>query len=94
MKAEELTSMIAETVDLLVFVKRFTNGQRRLLHVTQVTNSQGNPEFNDIFNYDFKTGNHIPIGSVTTGLARRLRENLEAPLPDLRAFKQGGSRVA
>ncbi len=94
MTAEELISMIAETVDLLVFVKRFANGQRRILHVTQVTNSHGNPEFNDIFRYEFKTGSHIPVGNVTAALAQRLRENLEAPLPDLKAFKQGGSCVA
>lgn len=94
MTADELISMIAETVDLLVFVKRFTNGQRRILHVTQVTDSHGNPEFNDIFHYDFKTGSHVAVGNVTVLLAQRLRENLEAPLPDLKAFKQRGSRVA
>jgi pilus assembly protein CpaF len=89
---EELTAMIAETIDILVFVKRFSDGRRRLLHVSQVTSDEGRPVFRDLYRYRFQDDTHVAVGTVTAELAERLAENLEGQLPDIKALR--GEMVA
>ena len=79
--AEELEAMVAETVDILVFVKRFPDGARRIVHVSQMESDRGKPVFNDIFRYSHLTGKHEKVGRISDELAERLRENILEDLP-------------
>lgn len=74
--AEELVSMIAETIDILIFVKRFPDGARRIVHVSQVEADNGKPVFKDIFKYSHTTQKHEKVGDIGGELVDRLRENL------------------
>ncbi|MCL6479085.1 MAG: Flp pilus assembly complex ATPase component TadA, partial [Peptococcaceae bacterium] len=88
--AEELQSMIAEIVDILVFVKRFRDGSRKIVHVSQVLSEGGRPVFRDIYRYRFSEGGHVFCRPVDGDLAERLRENLMGCLPEIRAFGGDG----
>lgn len=90
--SEELEGMVAETIDFLVFVKRFPDGSRRIVHVSQMSSVKGHPEFNDIFCYRKKNDSHECVGSVSGELIARMSENLPGDIPDLRAF--GGAAGA
>lgn len=74
--SEELEGMVAETVDFLVFVKRFPDGMRRVVHVTQVESDRGRPAFRDIYRYRRLNDRHERVGTVSSALVDRLAENL------------------
>ena len=42
---EDLRAMIAEVVDLLVFIKRYPNGAHHIVSVCQVQSVDGEPQF-------------------------------------------------
>lgn len=88
--AEELQSMIAEIIDLLIFVKRVKDGSRKVVRVTQVMSTDGKPSFRDIYRYKYSRGKHVFEQPVTEDLAERLKENLMGCLPRIRAFGGGG----
>lgn len=90
--AEELQAMVSETIDLLVFVKRFPDGSRRIVHVSQVESDAGRPVFRDIFRYRHKTGQHERVGAISRELRERLRENLLGEIPASPAL--GGVELA
>ena len=84
--AGELQSMIAEIIDLLVFVKRFRDGSRKIVHVSQVLPDREGPIFRDIYRYRLAEGGHMFCQAVDMDLAERLRENLMGRLPEISAF--------
>ena len=88
--AEELEAMVAETIDILVFVKRFSDGARRIVHVSQMESDRGKPVFRDIFRYSHLSGKHERVGVISEELAERLRENI---LEDLPQVVTGGGKV-
>jgi len=88
--AHELRSMIAETIDFLVFVKRFKNGTRGIVNVCQVMENGGEAEFQDIYAYRFDKKVHECCGQITPDMKDRLKQNLMVDnLPDIHPFQQG-----
>jgi len=87
--SEELEAQVAETIDFLVFVKRFPDGSRQVVHVSQVESDRGRPVFRDVYRYRKSLNRHEFVGPVSPELAERLRENLDE-LPAHPAF--GGVR--
>ncbi|WP_051276490.1 CpaF family protein [Desulfovirgula thermocuniculi] len=82
--AEELEYMICETIELFVFVKRLPDGTRRVVRVAEVEGWKDGPVARDIF--IFRDGTHRCVSPVSGKLARKLRENMDAELPDIPAF--------
>jgi len=78
---EELEAMVAEVLDFIIFLKRFPDGSRRLVHITQVKSERGKPVFNDIYRYNRMKNQHIQLGVVTPELVERLQENLRGEMP-------------
>lgn len=89
---DELQAMIAETIDLLVFVKRFPDGCRHIVEVAQVESKNGEPVFNDIFRFRKKEGVHCQVGSLSRELLDRIEDNVIGALPDIPSL--GGGRFA
>lgn len=91
--ADDLKRMIAETVDLTVFIKKYKDGARRL-HISEVTNHNGSrlPEFNDLYRFDFEKGRYVLDNPLTAELLWKMRDNLMGEkLPDIAPFR-GGDR--
>lgn len=88
--AEELEYMICETMDLFVFVKRFSDGARRVVRVVELEGWNRGPVARDIFVY--RNGAHECAGSLSERLLQKIRDNLEGELPQIRAFgfEEGG----
>lgn len=86
---EELEAMISESIDLLVFVKRYPDGSRRVVHVTQVESERGRPVFRDIFRYRKGKNLHERVGSISDDLTARLRDNLLTEAPKLAVLGSG-----
>ncbi|MGI5922120.1 MAG: CpaF family protein [Syntrophomonadaceae bacterium] len=89
---DELQAMITETIDLLVFVKRFSDGCRHIVEVAQVESKNGEPVFNDIFRFRKKEGVHHQVGSLSRELLDRIEDNIAGTLPDIPSLG-GGSVV-
>jgi pilus assembly protein CpaF len=90
--ADDLKRMIAETVDLTVFIKKYKDGTRRL-HISEITsrNDDRLPDFNDIYRYDFERGSYVFDSPLTPGLLWKMRDNLMGEkLPDIPPFGGGG----
>jgi len=83
--AEELEYMICETIELFVFVKRLPDGTRRVVRVAEVEGWKNGPVTRDIF--VFRDGTHHCVNPISPKLASKLRENLNADLPDIPAFR-------
>ncbi|MGI9951441.1 ATPase, T2SS/T4P/T4SS family [Moorellaceae bacterium AZ2] len=91
--AGELQEMIAEVIDLLVFVERLRDGSRKVVGVSQVISENGQPAFRDLYLYRYGKGKHECVGEVTADLAEKVAKNLvSGDLPPVKAFG-GGSRV-
>jgi pilus assembly protein CpaF len=86
---DELKAMIAETIDLLVFVKRFPDGCRHIVEVSQVESSNGEPVFNDIFRFRKKEGVHHQVGSLSRELLDRIEDNTTGALPGISSLGGG-----
>ncbi|AOQ23136.1 hypothetical protein MTAT_16660 [Moorella thermoacetica] len=82
--AEELEYMICETMDLFVFVKRFSDGSRRVVRVVQLEGWNQGPVARDIF--VLRGGTHICANPVNDVLLDKIRNNLEAEPPEIPAF--------
>jgi pilus assembly protein CpaF len=80
---EDLRAMIAETVDLLVFIKR-SDGAHHIVNVCQVQSVNGEPQFHDIFTFRKKEGVHHQVGRLTPELIARLEDNIfPEEIPDI-----------
>lgn len=91
--AGELQEMIAEVIDLLVFVERLRNGSRKVVGISQVVSQEGKPAFRDLYLYHYADGRHESVGEVTDELKEKVAKNLlSGKLPPVRAFG-GGSRA-
>lgn len=88
---EELKAMIAETIDLMVFVKRYSDGSRHIINVSQIIDNDGMPEFEDIFQYSRKHG-HQQVGQITSLLRGKIADNLTDDLPNIPSL--GGGDIA
>jgi pilus assembly protein CpaF len=74
---EELRSMIAEAVDLLVFVKRFPDGSRHIVEVAEVdSDDNGRPIFREIFHFRKKSNTHYQVGCISKELLHRIEDNI------------------
>ncbi|WP_051688280.1 CpaF family protein [Desulfofalx alkaliphila] len=49
---EEIKAMISEILNLIVFLKRFPDGSRKIIGISQVYSKDGEPAFRDIYKYD------------------------------------------
>jgi pilus assembly protein CpaF len=88
--AGELQEMIAEVIDLLVFVERLRDGSRKLVGVSQVIPEEGKPAFRDLYLYRYAEGRHECVGEVTEELKEKVAKNLvSGKLPSVRAFGGG-----
>jgi len=88
---EDLRSMIAETIDLLVFIKRYPDGAHHIVNVCQVQSQNGEPVFRDIFVFRKKDGVHHQVGSLSPELITRMEDNILDELPDIPSLKEGFS---
>lgn len=89
---DELKAMIAEIMDLLVFVKRYSDGSRHIVQVSEVQSKNGIPVFNDIFKFRKKEGRHHQAGSLSQPLLDRIEDNIMDSLPDIPSL--GGGTLA
>lgn len=80
---EELKAMIAETIDLLVFIKRFSDGSHHIVNVCQVESDEGVPVFQDIFTFRKREGLHRQVGSLSPELIARMEDNIIGELPNI-----------
>jgi len=84
--AEDLEAMVSETIDILIFVKRFPDGTRRVVHITQMESEHGKPVFHDIYKYSKAHDRHSLVGRVTPELVERILDNLQGQMPKHPAF--------
>jgi pilus assembly protein CpaF len=84
---EDLRSMIAETVDLLVFIKRYPDGAHHIVNVCQVQSQNGEPAFRDIFTFRKKDGIHHQVGSLSSELITRIEDNILDELPNIPSLR-------
>ena len=86
---EELRAMIAETIDLLVFIKRYPDGAHHIVNVCQVQSKNGEPVFQDVFVFRKKEGVHRQVGSLSPDLRARIEDNIPEDLPDIPSLRGG-----
>ncbi|MFZ5643874.1 MAG: CpaF family protein [Bacillota bacterium] len=87
---DDLKRMLGETVDLTIFIKKYKDGTRRL-HISEVTNDneERQPDFNDIYRYNFEKGAYEFVQPLTSGLLWKIRDNLMGrELPEIPPFKE------
>ncbi|CFX15353.1 Type II secretion system protein E [Syntrophomonas zehnderi OL-4] len=84
---EELRSMIAETIDLLVFIKRYPDGSHNIINVCQVESQNGEPVFQDIFMFRKKEGIHQQVGSLSPDLIARIEDNILEDIPNIPSLR-------
>lgn len=87
---QELKAMIAETVDLLVFIKRFPDGAHHIVNVCQVQSENEEPVFRDIFMFRKKEGVHRQVGSLCPELLARIEDNTIDAVPDIPSLRGEG----
>lgn len=87
---EELKAMIAETIDLLVFVKKFPDGSRHVVEVAEVESDNGEPVFRDIFCFRKKDNIHYQVGSILRELLQRIEDNI-GDIPDIPSLRGGSN---
>lgn len=86
---EELRTMIAENIDLLVFIKRYPDGAHHIVNVCQVQSRNGEPVFQDIFVFRKKDGIHHQVGSLSPELMARVEDNILDDLPNIPSLRGG-----
>lgn len=86
---EDLRSMIAETIDLLIFIKRYPDGAHHIVNVCQVQSQNGEPAFRDIFVFRKKDGIHHQVGSLSPESLTRIEDNILDELPDIPSLGGG-----
>lgn len=87
---EEVRKMALGVINLLVFLDKIPDGNREKRIITKVTeliNDNGEPRFNNIAIYDYKTGKHEIINSLSGDLLDKMQCNLTEQLPDKPYFK-------
>ncbi|WP_333870933.1 CpaF family protein [Desulforamulus putei] len=82
---EEIQAMISEILNLIIFLKRFPDGTRRLVSISQVLSNNGKPAFRDIYKYSPGRG-HRFIQPLSEELLEILSQNFMEELPKLPAF--------
>ncbi|OPX94040.1 MAG: putative conjugal transfer protein [Pelotomaculum sp. PtaB.Bin104] len=89
MSDQELVKHIISSLDLTVFIKKYKDGSRRIVNVSEVIDKNGEPEFNDIYQYDHQQKAHVAVGSLSDEVIERMRDNLgDDRLPDILPFKK------
>jgi pilus assembly protein CpaF len=82
--AEELEYMICETIDIFVFVKRYLDGTRKIVKVSQLEGWDKGIVHRDIFLH--QTG-HQCVGHLNAKLRDKIQDNLNYDLPEIPAFQ-------
>lgn len=82
---EEIESMISEILNLIIFLKRFPDGSRRLVSISQVLSENGKPKFRDIYKYSPGKGFRF-IMPISKELMELMQQNFMDELPKIPAF--------
>ncbi|OPX92843.1 MAG: putative conjugal transfer protein [Pelotomaculum sp. PtaB.Bin104] len=85
----ELQKHIISSLDLTVFIKKYKDGTRRIVNVSEVIDNNGEPVFNEIYQYDHQRNSHTAVGSLSEEVIARMRDNIgDDHLPDILPFKK------
>lgn len=85
---EELKAMIAETIDLLVFIKRYPDGSHHIVNICQVESNDGMPVFQDIYTFRKRDGIHQQVGSLSSELIDRIEDNIMDDIPNIPSLRR------
>ncbi|SFH33956.1 pilus assembly protein CpaF [Desulfotomaculum arcticum] len=89
MSDRELIKHITSAIDLTIYIKNYKDSSRRVVNVAEVINDNGEPRFNDIYQFDSQEQKHIAVGTLSENTIERLRDNLVSDLPDIKPFGGG-----
>jgi pilus assembly protein CpaF len=87
MSEDELTRHIACSIDLTVFIKKYSDGNRCVTEVNEIIDDQGKPKFTEIFKYDRINERHDCLNPLSVNLLNRMQDELgKIILPPIKAF--------